>query len=445
LVSFDILLNNNMYSLYKSRYLKFKNFKIAILASIGSGFEYYDFIIYGMMAKYIAIIFFPLQSELLGIMKTFAIFAAGYFIRPIGGTIFGILADVYGRKKIFIVVMLMMSCSTFGIGIMPTYNQIGIFSPIFLIICRLLQGISYGAELPNAITIISETSEEKNLGKFCSLVLSCTSIGALIAAVTLSIISSNFTHEEIIDYAWRIPFILGGSLAIISYIIRVNLPEIKEMTYSKFSKKSLVIPLINLFKYKFKDLLIALGLAFFLATLVIINIYLPVWILEHFNYTLTEVYEAMTLSMITSFLFMLFFGWLSDIISKFKLLRFSIIGVACSLYPMYIIIDQKCFYSIKLFFIFYQFWISCFYTSYMPILSNLFASEYRCTAIAIVINAAFALASLIPLIESHIFSGFKSPLSIGVFFLLSVFIGLVSYIGITIQNTSIDQGKKVIN
>lgn len=160
MVSFDILLSNNMCSLYKSRYLKFKNFKIAILASVGSGFEYYDFVIYGMMAKYIAIIFFPLQSELLGIMKTFAIFAAGYFIRPIGSTIFGILADVY-RKKIFIAVMLMMSCSIFGIGIIPTYNQIGIFLPVFLIICRLLQEISYGAELPNAITIISETSEEK--------------------------------------------------------------------------------------------------------------------------------------------------------------------------------------------------------------------------------------------------------------------------------------------
>ena len=87
-------------------------------------------------------------------------------------------------------------------------------------------------------------------------------------------ISSNFIHEEIVDHhAWRIPFILGGCWASISYVIRVHLPEIKETAYSKFSRQSLVIPLINLFKYRFKDLLIALGLAFFLATLVIINIY----------------------------------------------------------------------------------------------------------------------------------------------------------------------------
>ena len=103
-----------------------KPFYIALLVALGTGLEYYDFVIYAMMAKYLGAIFFPSHNDLSGIIQSLAIFAVGYWVRPFGGVVFGMIADTYGRKKTFSIVMLSMALSTLGIGLLPTYQQIGI-------------------------------------------------------------------------------------------------------------------------------------------------------------------------------------------------------------------------------------------------------------------------------------------------------------------------------
>ena len=209
-------------SFYAQRNLALKN---TIYTAIGSGLEYYDFVIYGMMAKYLAVIFFQDQGSTMQLVQTFLIFATGYLVRPIGGFFIGLYADIYGRKKAFLYSTLAIAIATMTIGLLPSYNQIGVLSTIILLLCRVVQGISFGAELPGA-TIISLEHSTGKFGKLCSIILSSTTLGSLGALMILTMISNFFEFKEIIEQdIWRIPFVLGGILGFINYYFRKNISE----------------------------------------------------------------------------------------------------------------------------------------------------------------------------------------------------------------------------
>ncbi|WP_342269956.1 MFS transporter [Rickettsia endosymbiont of Orchestes rusci] len=396
---------------------KFKNnsisLKVALLTSLGSGLEYYDFVIYGMMAKYLSDIFFSMHDSLSGIIQTFIVFAVGYLIRPFGGTIIGMIADTYGRKK------------TFG-----------------LLLCRLCQGISLGAELPGATTIISEYAPANKLGRLCSVMLSSISIGALMATAMVAILNKLYSYKEIIEWVWRVPFIIGGVLAIISYYIRKNISETPEFLQEENSRNkktntNLLLPLKLLLSQNLPTIAIGFGLVFFHANLVIINLYFPVYINKYFNYELADIYSSMTVSMVTSFIFTIIFGWLSDYISKLKILLFSLIFFSIFLFLSFTLLNYKTFWSLQIFFIIYQLFISLFFTSYMPILSRLFATKMRYTATALIYNSAYSVASFIPIIASYLLEKYQSPLILGIFFMVSITLALISVTAIMIQNKKI--------
>lgn len=403
--------------------------KVALFTSLGSGLEYYDFVIYGMMAKYLSDIFFSVNDSSSSMIQTFIVFAVGYLIRPFGGTIIGMIADTYGRKKTFILVMLSMGFSTMGIGLLPSYKQIGILAPIGLLIFRLCQGISLGAELPGATTIISEYTPASKLGRLCSVMLSSISIGALMATAMVAILNKLYTYQEIIEWAWRIPFILGGILAIISYFIRKNISETPEFLQEK-TNINLLVPLKLLLSQNLSAIAIGLGLVFFHANLVIINLYFPFYINKYFNYELADIYSSMTISMIASFIFIIITGWLSDYISKSKILLLTLLFFTIFLFVSPTLLNKGTFWSLQIFFIIYQLFISLFFTSYMPILSRLFATKMRYTATALIYNSAYSIASFIPIIASYLLQKYQSPLILGIFFVISIILAFISTIAV---------------
>ncbi|RTK93439.1 MAG: MFS transporter [Rickettsiales bacterium] len=403
--------------------MKKHSLKTTLSLALGSGLEYYDFVIYGLMIKYTGAIFFSSADKYSGVMQVFVTFAIGYIMRPVGGFIFGIVADMYGRSKVIIVSMLVMTISTFSIGMLPTYEQVGILAPILLIICRLFQGISFGAELPGAITIIAESTKNK-LGKMCSLVLSGTTIGSLLAMATITVISNKFNTQEMHDYMWRIPFLIGGVLAVIAYFIRRNIAETSEYLELQNTEKSLK-SIINLLRINIVSILIGIGITFFMATLIITNLYFPVYISRNFSYEMSEIFFAMTNSMIASIIFMISFGWVSDYVSKLKQLLFAIIGFSISLVPLYYLLKQGTFSSLQLFFIIYQFWIAVFTSSCMPIISKLLPTSIRYTGTALIYNIAFSLASFLPPIYEYLFAA-GNPAYLGCFFIFAAIIAMIS-------------------
>ena len=304
---------------------------------------------------------------------------------------------------------------------------------------RLVQGISFGAEQPNAMTIVSELNAKNILGKLCGSILSSTALGALLATSILAILTNLFDYESMIGYAWRIPFLLGGVLALASYYIRRRISETPEFladsnVRNKSQSTGTFAIFTDLFKHNKSSVFVGFGLAIFLSTIVVIYLYLPVYISQYFNYELSEVYTAMTGGMLASFFFCLIFGWLSDIVSKLTILLFAVIGFVFSLFPLYLLLKNHSLYALHLCFIIYQVWIMAFFTSCLPILSRLFPTQRRCTGFALVYNLAFAIAGTLPMIATYCFDQGLSHTSLLWFFVIPVILSLTSIRYLMVHN-----------
>ncbi|MEL7432139.1 MAG: MFS transporter [Chlamydiota bacterium] len=412
---------------------------IAFIAALGSGFEYYDFVIYGMMVNYLSEVFFPTSTEFLRVAQAFSIFSIGYLVRPIGGAFFGVISDCYGRKQSFITIMALMAFSTLFIGCLPTYQMAGSFAPLMLVALRLLQGISFGAELPSAATIVVESSHQRVLGRACGLVLSGTSLGALMATFVLAALSSFFTDQEIIAYAWRLPFIFGGVLAWVALYSRKHLYETEEFLQQACKTREFLQQpkcFLRILKEHSTSLLIALGLTFLLATLIIIHVYSPVFLSKYFGYSSPMIYRSMSIGMAFSFLFMILFGHVADHVDKKQLLFYGMVGIFFSASFMNGLLKMGDPTFLTLFFITYQFWIAVFFVSYLPIVSRLFPTKVRCSALALTYNAAFTIASTIPTIGTVFFSDSASPAFL--LYFLGIALGIGAFSLYTLQRLYAD-------
>lgn len=198
----------------------------AVFASwIGTTIEYYDNAAYGVAASLIfAPLFFPSSDPLVGTLLSLASFAVGFIARPVGAVIFGHFGDRIGRKTCLMVTMIMMGVATFAIGVLPTYEQIGIVAPVLLILCRILQGVSVGGEYSGAVLMTVEHSEGKRRGFFGSLVNTGATAGLLLANLVFLPIFA-LPREQMLDWAWRIPFLLSAVLVVVGYFIRRSVDE----------------------------------------------------------------------------------------------------------------------------------------------------------------------------------------------------------------------------
>ncbi|AXY57462.1 MFS transporter [Acinetobacter chinensis] len=196
------------------------------LSSLGGALEFYDFVIYVFYAKIISELFFPSGlSPFWAMLNTYGIFAAGYFFRPLGGMIMAHFGDLFGRKRLFSLSILLMALPTLLIGFMPTFESIGYAAPLLLLLMRVVQGIAIGGEIPAAWTFVSEHVPEKWIGFANGLLTSSLSLGILLGALMSLWISLQFTELQIHDWAWRIPFIVGGVFGLIAMYLRSYLHE----------------------------------------------------------------------------------------------------------------------------------------------------------------------------------------------------------------------------
>src|SRR3712207_1464872 len=177
-------------------------------ASIGNMVEWFDFAVYGYLATYIAANFFPEGNPTAALLSTFAVFAAAFFVRPLGGLFFGPLGDKIGRQRVLATVIILMSAATFLIGLLPGYATIGIWAPILLVAARLLQGFSAGGEFGGASTFLAEYSPDERRGFLVSWLEFSTLIGFALGSASVLVLSFTIGDEALGSYGWRIPFLL---------------------------------------------------------------------------------------------------------------------------------------------------------------------------------------------------------------------------------------------
>ncbi|NYH09928.1 MFS transporter [Pseudomonas moraviensis] len=202
------------------------DYKTLGLAALGGALEIYDFIIFVFFALTLSQLFFPPEMpEWLRLLQSFGIFVTGYLARPLGGILMAHFADRLGRKKVFSLSILMMALPCLLIGIMPTYAQIGYFAPLLLLALRILQGAAVGGEVPSAWVFVAEHAPAGHRGYALGFLQAGLTFGYLIGALTATFLAQVFTPAEVLDYAWRYPFLLGGVFGVIGVWLRRWLSE----------------------------------------------------------------------------------------------------------------------------------------------------------------------------------------------------------------------------
>ena len=196
------------------------------LAALGGALEFYDFIIFVFFAAVIAQLFFPPDMpEWLRQLQTFGIFAAGYLARPLGGIVMAHFGDRVGRKRMFMLSVLLMAVPTLLMGLLPTYADIGIVAPLLLLLLRMLQGAAVGGEVPGAWVFVAEHVPRRHIGFACGTLTAGLTLGILLGSLVATGINNTWSKPEILDWAWRLPFVLGGAFGLLAVWLRRYLHE----------------------------------------------------------------------------------------------------------------------------------------------------------------------------------------------------------------------------
>jgi len=222
--------------------------KAAFASWIGSAVEYYDFFIYGTAAALVfGKIFFPSIDPKLATVAAFATFGVGYITRPIGAFFMGHVGDKFGRKKVLTFTLLLMGISTFLIGLLPTYNQVGMAAPIMLVILRLLQGLSAAGEQAGANSMTLEHAPAHRRAFYTSFTLSGTQMGFILATMVFLPISA-LPEDELLSWGWRVPFFLSAIVVAVGFWVRRTLPETPAFKEEADANETVKLPAAVLFR-----------------------------------------------------------------------------------------------------------------------------------------------------------------------------------------------------
>src|SRR6516165_2634499 len=230
--------------------------KAAASGWIGSALEYYDFFIYATAASLVfPQIFFPSQNPTVAIIASLATYGVGYVARPIGAFVLGHWGDTHGRKTVLILCMLLMGFSTMGVGLLPTYQQVGVLAPVLLVILRLIQGFAVAGEISGASSMILEHAPFGRRGFFASFTLQGVQAGQILAAAVFLPLATYMPEAAFNSWGWRIPFLASALVVIAGYIIRRKVDETPAFAEEGERGKLPKTPIIEAFRRNWKDML----------------------------------------------------------------------------------------------------------------------------------------------------------------------------------------------
>ena len=233
--------------------------QVALSGLIGATVEWYDFFLYGTAAALVfGQLFFPSSDPLVGTIAAFGSFAFGYLSRPIGAVVFGHYGDKIGRKAMLILTLLIMGIATFLIGLLPTYDTIGVWAPILLLVLRFFQGIGLGGEWGGAVLLAVEHSPRNKRGFYGSLIQIGAPAGLLLGTGAFLIVS-NLPEEQFLSWGWRVPFLVSVLLIGVGLFIRLKILETPAFSQVKESGTEARMPMVEVFRDYPKNVLLTMG------------------------------------------------------------------------------------------------------------------------------------------------------------------------------------------
>ncbi|WP_028693141.1 MFS transporter [Pseudomonas cremoricolorata] len=321
-----------------ARPLTRNDYKTLSLSALGGALEFYDFIIFVFFATVVGKLFFPPDMpEWLRLMQTFGIFAAGYLARPLGGIVMAHFGDLLGRKKMFTLSIFMMAVPTLIMGLLPTYAQIGLWAPMLLLLMRVIQGAAIGGEVPGAWVFVSEHVPARNTGYACGTLTAGLTAGILLGSLVATLINSVYSSEEVADYAWRIPFLLGGVFGLFSVYLRRWLhetPVFAEMQQRKALAEEL--PLRAVLRDHRGAVILSMLLTWLLsAGIVVVILMTPALLQSIYHISPTDALKANSLAIVLLSLGCIGAGWLCDRIGAGRVLVIGSLLLLASSWTFY--------------------------------------------------------------------------------------------------------------
>nr|WP_061134454.1 MFS transporter [Caballeronia fortuita] len=366
--------------------------RAACASFIGNFVEWFDYASYGYLATIIAVVFFPKTDGATGLLATYGVFAISFIVRPIGGIVWGHVGDRIGRRTSLSLSILIMSCSTFLIALLPTYAQVGMLAPILLLLVRVVQGFSASGEYAGAAAFLAEYAPDKRRGVYTSIVPASTAAGLLFGSLLVVLMHAALTSEQMQSYGWRLPFVLAAPFGLIGRYIRVKLedtPRFKAMEHHHHAAQAPIAELLS--KHRGR-MLIAFGVTCLNAVaFYLVLSYMPTYLSTEMGKSETSSFIAATISL-TAYIGLIFLmGAISDRVGRKSMLIGASILFAVLTVPLFKGLEGASFAMIVAIQIAFGALLTMNDGTLPCFLSEIFPTRVRYSGFAFCFNAANAL------------------------------------------------------
>lgn len=314
------------------------DYRTLSLAALGGALEFYDFIIFVFFAAAISQLFFPPDMpDWLRQVQTYGIFAAGYLARPLGGIIMAHFGDLFGRKRMFMLSILLMAVPTLLIGLLPTYAVIGIWAPILLLALRVMQGAAIGGEVPGAWVFVAEHVPQRHVGFACGTLTAGLTGGILLGSLVAMAVNRSYAPADLLAEGWRIPFIIGGVFGLVSVWLRGYLhetPVFKEMQARKQLADEL--PLKTVVREHRPAIVLTMLMTWLLSAAVVVMILMtPTLVQKLFAIPASTALQANSIATLSLSIGCILFGSLADRFGAGRVLAIGCVGLGATSWLLY--------------------------------------------------------------------------------------------------------------
>jgi len=360
--------------------------RVIAAGMIGNVLEWYDFAIYGYFAAQIGRYFFPHDDAVAQLLLAFGVFAIGYLMRPIGGVLVGHIGDRFGRRRALIFSVTAMAIPTFLMGLLPSYQTIGLLAPIGLILLRVVQGLSVGGEYASSMVFLIEHAPEGRRGLMGSLAACGATIGTLLGSAVGAAFAASMSTAAFDAWGWRIPFLLGIVVGIAGYILR------RQVLETGVAEKRMRAPIVETLHDHRRVIAAFVGLSVFSAVIFYIGfVYMVSWLQTADGIPPSRSLEINTFSMVVSLPVLITAGWLSDRVGRKPLMLLASMGGLIGALPLFWLLNHPSALLAQLGQLGLVLLTSLYYGGLPATLVEAAPPTVRCTVVALGYNLCFGL------------------------------------------------------
>jgi metabolite-proton symporter len=385
---------------------------------VGTSLEWYDFFIYGTAAALVFNqLFFPSFEPLVGTLLAFTTYAVGFISRPLGGIVFGHYGDKVGRKNVLVATLLLMGVATFAIGLMPTYETIGVWAPVLLVALRFLQGLGLGGEWGGAVLMTLESGDARKRGLNASWPQVGVPIGLLLANGVLSLMGGLTGDDAFLSWGWRVPFLLSGLLVLVGLWIRLSVAEsplFQEVATKRVKTKA---PIVDVLQCYPRQVLLAVGarvgvdVAFYLFVL-----FITTYVVTYLGLPQSYALNAVLIAAACQVVFIPFFGSLSDRLGRRPVYLAGAVGAAIWSFAFFALLDTGSFPLIVVAAVVALVFHAAMYGPQASFIAEMFPTQVRYSGASMGYQLAGVVGgALAPIIATALLSSYDSSVVVSLY------------------------------